>query len=319
MKTYMLMLLAFGLAACGGSRGDFVSPQLDCSASISPSNSVSVKAGDSIKLSYTLHNCTSASLSQNTAGAYNPAQQINPVGGQLVLTPTQNTVYTLSAFGASGAASQQLTVNILQHGSVSFSVHAASVLLNRKDTLVYQARNTTSCAPFMTPSTNIIDAVLAKQAKTVDMSLADIGSGRLEWTAGSTFTPNTHKVVVGVSCQGDDGQEVRDSVAISEVQPSWTVLDSVPHFKFGGDTVRFFGHELACTTPNGVDFRGTLTDVDNISSPNMMSSGCLNANTAFNIGILVPFNSAQADTGRVVTAKLQSNGPLLTVQTKVVP
>ncbi len=315
MKTYMLFLSALALAGCAG-RDNPMSPQASITLSATPS---SLAVGQSASLSIRLANCAEAVvLTQSTPGPFMGGRTVN--AGSVTVSPSQTTTYVAQACGVTSST----TVTVLLPGTLKFAVSSTSVLLNQSVTLNYQLANCSNLEVVLTPSTNIIDALLARLAMTVNMSLSKLSGNQVQFNAGSTMTPNTHRAYVVASCIGDDSVAVRDSVRVDEVQPAWTGLDSATkQIKFYGDTLKFYGHESACTTPNGVDFRGTLSSSRFEGQPApapsaMNSSGCINPNTAF-LPIGVVPDSLDAVNGLAMTGYLQSNGPLLSAQYRAGP
>ncbi len=101
-------------------------------------SSLSIKAGDSVTLSWTVTNAQSLSISG-----------VGDVTGKtsVVVIPKSNTVYTLSATSSAGTVSSALTINIATASApiiTSFTTSAASIASGGSATLTWNVSNATT-------------------------------------------------------------------------------------------------------------------------------------------------------------------------------
>lgn len=100
-----------------------ISAALACAITSFIATPTSVNSGGSSSLAWTTSNCTSATLSQNTAGPYNPTQSVaTSSAGTTTGAITSTTTYTLNASGGAGAAAPAtLTVTLNVSGNCTIT------------------------------------------------------------------------------------------------------------------------------------------------------------------------------------------------------
>ncbi len=256
MRKMLLLASVFFAACSGGGDHPITGITPTCTGGINPSQQASIRAGETLQVSWSFQNCTSTLMKAGDA----PSVTVSP-SGVLPISPTTTTTYIFTASDNAGhQVVVQLLVTVLQKPVMKIDASTIPdtgiVLRSSAWRFNVAMQNVATCSK---PRSNQTPA----QADTGATRASVFLSGTtLTYTPGDAFSPMVNGKRIGwiaLACTGQDGSGVSDSLVFREIAPTLKCTSMTPDsVKIGWVGNTDFACGSTTYASNGVDSQGTV-------------------------------------------------------------